>query len=74
MLKTIVAGYLIFYGRLLLESSGKMHLLDKMMLKLKEQGHRVLIYSQFQHMLDLLEDYLNYKASTLEFSIVMMYH
>ncbi|KAK8520284.1 hypothetical protein V6N13_031255 [Hibiscus sabdariffa] len=45
----------------LLESSGKLHLLDKMMVKLKEQGHRVLIYSQFQHMLDLLEDYCTYK-------------
>ncbi|KAH6757889.1 chromatin remodeling factor CHD3 [Perilla frutescens var. hirtella] len=45
----------------LLESSGKLQLLDKMMIKLKEQGHRVLIYSQFQHMLDLLEDYCNYR-------------
>ncbi|XP_020686638.1 CHD3-type chromatin-remodeling factor PICKLE isoform X2 [Dendrobium catenatum] len=45
----------------LLDSSGKMQLLDKMMTKLKEQGHRVLIYSQFQHMLDLLEDYMTYK-------------
>jgi SNF2 family DNA or RNA helicase len=49
--------------RQLLESSGKLHLLDKMMVKLKEQGHRVLIYSQFQHMLDLLEDYCSYKVS-----------
>ncbi|KAL6345794.1 hypothetical protein AAG906_017546 [Vitis piasezkii] len=47
--------------KLLLESSGKLQLLDKMMVKLKEQGHRVLIYSQFQHMLDLLEDYCTYK-------------
>ncbi|KAL3656097.1 hypothetical protein CASFOL_000493 [Castilleja foliolosa] len=45
--------------RQLLEASGKLQLLDKMMVKLKEQGHRVLIYSQFQHMLDLLEDYCN---------------
>ncbi|XP_061365248.1 CHD3-type chromatin-remodeling factor PICKLE isoform X2 [Gastrolobium bilobum] len=45
----------------LVESSGKLQLLDKMMVKLKEQGHRVLIYSQFQHMLDLLEDYCSYK-------------
>uniref|UniRef100_A0A2C9UD31 CHD3-type chromatin-remodeling factor PICKLE n=1 Tax=Manihot esculenta TaxID=3983 RepID=A0A2C9UD31_MANES len=45
----------------LVESSGKLQLLDKLMVKLKEQGHRVLIYSQFQHMLDLLEDYLTYK-------------
>ncbi|KAE9588990.1 hypothetical protein Lal_00012672 [Lupinus albus] len=46
----------------LLESSGKLQLLDKMMVKLKEQGHRVLIYSQFQNMLDLLEDYCSYKT------------
>ncbi|GAV59961.1 SNF2_N domain-containing protein/Helicase_C domain-containing protein/Chromo domain-containing protein/PHD domain-containing protein/DUF1086 domain-containing protein/DUF1087 domain-containing protein/CHDCT2 domain-containing protein [Cephalotus follicularis] len=44
-----------------LESSGKLQLLDKMMVKLKEQGHRVLIYTQFQHMLDLLEDYCTNK-------------
>uniref|UniRef100_A0A6N2N8A0 CHD3-type chromatin-remodeling factor PICKLE n=1 Tax=Salix viminalis TaxID=40686 RepID=A0A6N2N8A0_SALVM len=43
--------------RQLLETSGKLQLLDKMMVRLREQGHRVLIYSQFQHMLDLLEDY-----------------
>ncbi|KAK6162119.1 hypothetical protein DH2020_001960 [Rehmannia glutinosa] len=49
------------YLRQLLETSGKLQLLDKMMVKLKEQGHRVLIYSQFQHMLDLLEDYCNYR-------------
>ncbi|XP_009398541.2 CHD3-type chromatin-remodeling factor PICKLE [Musa acuminata AAA Group] len=52
--------------RQLLDASGKMQLLDKMMVKLKEQGHRVLIYSQFQHMLDLLEDYLSYKKWTYE--------
>jgi hypothetical protein len=40
----------------LCDASGKMELLDKMMVKLKEQGHRVLIYSKFQ--LDLLEYYL----------------
>ena len=49
-------------SRQLLDASGKSQLLDKMMVKLKEQGHRVLIYSQFQHMLDLLEDYLSYKV------------
>ncbi|CAN6459733.1 unnamed protein product [Victoria cruziana] len=52
--------------RKLLDSSGKLHLLDKMMVKLKEQGHRVLIYSQFRHMLDILEDYLNYKNWSYE--------
>lgn len=52
--------------RRLLDCSGKMQLLDKMMVKLKEQGHRVLIYSQFQHMLDLLEDYLSYRNWSYE--------
>lgn len=52
-----------FFSRQLLDASGKMQLLDKMMVRLKEQGHRVLIYSQFQHMLDLLEDYLSYNVS-----------
>jgi len=53
------------YQRQLLESCGKLQLLDKMMVKLKEQGHRVLIYTQFQHMLDLLEDYCTHKVFEL---------
>uniref|UniRef100_A0A6N2KIW4 CHD3-type chromatin-remodeling factor PICKLE n=1 Tax=Salix viminalis TaxID=40686 RepID=A0A6N2KIW4_SALVM len=50
----------------LVETSGKLQLLDKMMVRLKEHGHRVLIYSQFQHMLDLLEDYCTHKKWTYE--------
>ena len=49
-------------GRQLLENSGKLLLLDKMMTKLHAQGHRVLIYSQFTRMLDILEDYLHLKV------------
>jgi SNF2 family DNA or RNA helicase len=49
-------------GRQLLENSGKLLLLDKMMTKLKAQGHRVLIYSQFTRMLDILEDWLHVKV------------
>ena len=65
-LEAFVNGSLLFsYDRQLLESSGKMQLLDKMMVKLKKQGHRVLIYSQFQHVLDLLEDYCNYRVRML---------
>jgi len=33
-------------------------LLDKLLPRLKEDGHRVLIFSQFKIMLDILEDYL----------------
>lgn len=36
---------------------GKMVLLDKLLAKLQERGHRVLIFSQMTRMLDILEDY-----------------
>lgn len=42
----------------LVTSSGKMVLLHKLLSKLKAEGHRVLIFSQFTMMLDLLEKYL----------------
>lgn len=37
--------------------SGKLLMLDRMLPKLKVDGHRVLIFSQFTSMLDILEDY-----------------
>ncbi|XP_066991467.2 chromodomain-helicase-DNA-binding protein Mi-2 homolog isoform X1 [Anabrus simplex] len=43
----------------LTKASGKLILLSKMLKKLKEQGHRVLIFSQMTKMLDLLEDFLD---------------
>jgi SNF2 family DNA or RNA helicase len=39
--------------------SGKLILLDKLLPRLKENGHRVLLFSQFKIMLDILEDYLH---------------
>mmetsp|Transcript_9123 Transcript_9123/g.8154 ORF Transcript_9123/g.8154 Transcript_9123/m.8154 type:complete len:1404 (-) Transcript_9123:63-4274(-) len=36
---------------------GKMALLDKLLAKLFERGHRVLIFSQMTRMLDIIEDY-----------------
>ncbi|TKR76891.1 hypothetical protein L596_017963 [Steinernema carpocapsae] len=41
----------------LVENAGKMVLLDKLLKKLKEQGSRVLIFSQMSRMLDMFEDY-----------------
>ena len=46
------------YVDTLVQSSGKMVLLDKLLPKLQRQGHRVLIFSQFRIMLDIIEDYL----------------
>ncbi|XP_008420899.1 chromodomain-helicase-DNA-binding protein 4a isoform X1 [Poecilia reticulata] len=48
----------MYDGSALTKSSGKLLLLQKMMRKLKEGGHRVLIFSQMTKMLDLLEDFL----------------
>ncbi|MCO5572462.1 hypothetical protein L7F22_026217 [Adiantum nelumboides] len=53
-------------GGTLCHSSGKMLLLDKLLPKLKDAGRRVLIFSQFTMMLDLLEDYLNAKDYSYE--------
>lgn len=47
-------------------SSGKMMLLEKLLPMLKNAGHRVLLFSQFAIMLDLLEDYLISKNYTYE--------
>lgn len=44
--------------RLILDS-GKFKKLDELLSKLKEDGHRVLIFSQFVMMLDVLERYLD---------------
>uniref|UniRef100_A0A1I7XJC3 Helicase ATP-binding domain-containing protein n=1 Tax=Heterorhabditis bacteriophora TaxID=37862 RepID=A0A1I7XJC3_HETBA len=41
----------------LVDNSGKMVVLDKLLVKLKAQGSRVLVFSQFSRVLDLLEDY-----------------
>lgn len=45
----------------LIENSGKMVVLDKLLKKFKSQGSRVLIFSQMVRMLDIIEDYLIWK-------------
>ncbi|GJQ68007.1 hypothetical protein Trydic_g10656 [Trypoxylus dichotomus] len=42
----------------LVTDSGKLSVLDSLLKKLKEGGHRVLIYSQMTKMIDLLEEYM----------------
>ena len=41
----------------IVDNCGKMVLLDKLLSRLKSQGHRVLIFSQMTKVLDILEDY-----------------
>nr|XP_044986603.1 chromodomain-helicase-DNA-binding protein 3 isoform X4 [Jaculus jaculus] len=55
-----------YEGGALIKSSGKLMLLQKMLRKLKEQGHRVLVFSQMTKMLDLLEDFLDYEGYKYE--------
>ena len=45
----------------LVSSSGKFLLLDKLLPKLKKEGHRVLIFSQMTRLLDILQDYCHYR-------------
>ncbi|GMI37714.1 hypothetical protein TrRE_jg13380, partial [Triparma retinervis] len=47
-------------GPHLWENAGKMQLLNKLLIKLKQQGSRVLIFSQMTRVLDILEDYMNF--------------
>ena len=50
----------------LIRSSGKLVLIDKLLPKLKASGHKVLIFSQMVRVLDILEDYLNYREYDYE--------
>ncbi|KAF1833747.1 hypothetical protein BDW02DRAFT_370542 [Decorospora gaudefroyi] len=45
--------------RNLVEASAKLTLLEMLLPKLKERGHRVLIFSQFLDMLSIIEDFLD---------------
>ena len=42
-------------------ASGKLVLLEKLLAKMQREGHRVLIFSQFVLVLDLLQEFCDYK-------------
>jgi SWI/SNF-related matrix-associated actin-dependent regulator of chromatin subfamily A member 5 len=46
----------------LVGSSGKLAVLDKLLLSLFRKGHRVCLFSQFTSVLDILEDYCHHRA------------
>ncbi|PRW60864.1 SNF2 super family [Chlorella sorokiniana] len=53
----------------IVRASGKMEVLDRLLRKLKRRGHRVVLFSQFNMQLDILEDYMimrGYKYSRLD--------
>ncbi|XP_036969824.1 chromodomain-helicase-DNA-binding protein 1-like isoform X4 [Acanthopagrus latus] len=49
-------------GEHLIEASGKLCLLDSMLTYLHKGGHRVLLFSQMTRMLDILQDYMEYRG------------
>lgn len=46
------------YIQTLIRGSGKLYLLDKLLVRLNERGNRVLIFSQMVRMLDILAEYM----------------
>lgn len=50
-----------FTDERIIEASGKLHVLDRLLIKLRANGHRVVIFSQFTSVLDILNDYLEYR-------------
>ncbi|EXJ60262.1 adenosinetriphosphatase [Cladophialophora yegresii CBS 114405] len=46
----------------LIYNSGKMIILDKILARMKEEGSRVLIFSQMSRVLDILEDYCVFRG------------
>ncbi|CAD8205649.1 unnamed protein product [Paramecium pentaurelia] len=54
------------YQKILIEYSGKMVLLDKMLKKFLKEDKKMLIFSQFTNMLALLEEYLQFNQIKYE--------
>lgn len=46
----------------LVDNSGKLRVLDKLLVRLQQEGSRVLIFSQMTRVLDILEDYCLWKG------------
>ncbi|CAJ1059887.1 chromodomain-helicase-DNA-binding protein 1-like [Xyrichtys novacula] len=53
-------------GEHLVEASGKLCLLDSILKYLHKDGHRVLLFSQMTRMLDILQDYMEYRGYSYE--------
>ena len=58
----IITGIIIPDRHSLISDAGKLYVLDGLLARLKEDGHRVLIYSQMTRMIDLLEEYMSHRS------------
>ncbi len=48
----------------MITDAGKLYVLDTLLVRLKREGHRVLIYSQMTRMIDILEEYMWHRKHT----------
>lgn len=54
------------YFKRTIEASGKMVLLDKLLPKLKKEGHKALIFSQMKQVLNVIENYIKWRGYKYE--------
>lgn len=52
-------------GEEFIKASGKMQILDRLLIRLKSQGSRVLIFSQYTETLDVLQEYMTYRFGAI---------
>jgi ATP-dependent DNA helicase len=50
-----------YYHKMLVTASGKFRLLDRMLPRLLAEKHKIILFSQMTEVLNLIEDYLQYK-------------
>lgn len=62
----VTIDYTRLFGEQLIKSSGKMVLMEKLLQKLFDGGHKVLVFSQMVRVLDLLEELLKMKKYRYE--------
>ncbi|XP_057808391.1 probable helicase CHR10 isoform X3 [Salvia miltiorrhiza] len=53
-------------GEHLVQVSGKLLILDQLLMKLHDSGHRVLLFAQMTHTLDIIQDFLEMRKYTYE--------
>ncbi|XP_051122265.1 probable helicase CHR10 isoform X2 [Andrographis paniculata] len=53
-------------GEHLIQCSGKLLILDQLLQKLHNSGHRILLFAQMTHTLDILQDFLELRKYTYE--------
>ncbi|XP_063940518.1 probable helicase CHR10 isoform X4 [Daucus carota subsp. sativus] len=53
-------------GEHLVQASGKLLILDQLLQKLHDSGHRVLLFAQMTHTLDILQDFLELRKYSYE--------